>query len=116
MVDKLIDELKAKYSDTIPFNVVALYVKRAFQLGISCNNKVLRFRRFRKEYIDKVSEFKYIPNPYNGGDDDFIVADMIKKEYTYGEYGSELFSDIVALNRDYHNSSLLELIKEQSCL
>ena len=41
---------------------------------IKCKHK---FRHFEKEDIDKVADFKFIPNPANGGDDDYIVADMV---------------------------------------
>lgn len=60
----------------------------------------------RKEDIDKVADFKFIPNPANGGGDDYIVADMVFKEYTYGEP----FCDVNALNRDFGDLRLKELI------
>ena len=37
-----------------------------------------KFRRFEKSDINKVADFKYIPNPANGGDDDYIIADMVQ--------------------------------------
>lgn len=43
----------------------------------------------------------------NGGDDDYIVADMVFKEYTYGEP----FCDVNALNRDFGELRLKEIIK-----
>lgn len=87
-------------------NVVALedatrIVAHAFAAGmnfqdheIKCKHK---FRHFEKEDIDKVADFKFIPA--NGGD--YIVADMVFKEYTYGESGEEPFCDVNALNRDF---------------
>lgn len=74
---------------------------------IKCKHK---FRHFEKEDIDKVADFKFIPNPANGGDDDYIVADMVFKEYTYGESGEEPFCDVNALNRDFGDLRLKELI------
>ena len=71
---------------------------------IKCKHK---FRHFEKEDIDKVADFKFIPNPANGGDDDYIVADMVFKEYTYGEP----FCDVNALNRDFGELRLKEIIK-----
>lgn len=47
----------------------------------------------------------------NGGDDDYIVADMVFKEYTYGESGEEPFCDVNALNRDFGELRLKEIIK-----
>lgn len=44
----------------------------------------------------------------NGGD--YIVADMVFKEYTYGESGEEPFCDVNALNRDFGDLRLKELI------
>ena len=70
---------------------------------IKCKHK---FRHFEKEDIDKVADF--IPNPANGGD--YIVADMVFKEYTYGESGEEPFCDVNALNRDFGDLRLKELI------
>lgn len=67
-----------------------------------------KFRHFKKEDIDKVADFKFIPNPANGGD--YIVADMVFKEYTYGESGEEPFCDVNALNRDFGDLRLKELI------
>lgn len=113
MLDNLIKELKDRFKDKVPIEDAIEYVKMAFNFGELKSENSFKFRRFDKEYVDKFSEFKYIPNPYNGGDDDFIIADMIRKEYTYGEYGSELFSDINALNRDFYNYTIKELIKEQ---
>lgn len=113
MLDNLIKELKDRFKDKVPIEDAVEYVKMAFNFGELKSENSFKFRRFDKEYVYKFSEFKYIPNPYNGGDDDFIIADMIRKEYTYGEYGSELFSDINALNRDFYNYTIKELIKEQ---
>lgn len=113
MIDNLIKELKDRFKDKVPIEDAVEYVKMAFNFGELKSENSFKFRRFDKEYVSKFSEFKYIPNPYNGGDDDFIIADMIRKEYTYGEYGSELFSDINALNRDFYNYTIKELIKEQ---
>lgn len=73
-------------------------------------NANISFRHFEKEDIDKVADFKFIPNPANGGDDDYIVADMVFKEYTYGESGEEPFCDVNALNRDFGDLRLKELI------
>lgn len=57
------------------------------------------------------SKHKFIPNPANGGDDDYIIADMVFKEYTYGEHGEEPFCDVNALNRDFGELRLKEIIK-----
>lgn len=68
-------------------------------------------RRFEKSDINKVADFKYIPNPANGGDDDYIIADMVFREYTYGEDGTEPFCNVNALNRDFGELRLKEIIK-----
>ena len=70
-----------------------------------------KFRRFEKSDINKVADFKYIPNPANGGDDDYIIADMVFREYTYGEDGTEPFCNVNALNRDFGELRLKEIIK-----
>lgn len=113
MLEEIIKEINNRFSDNIPIDIAINYIKMAYNFGESKAEESFRFRRFSKECVERFSNFKYIPNPYNGGDDDFIVADMIRKEYTYGEYGSELFSDINALNRDYYNFTIKELIDEE---
>ena len=89
-------------------------VAEAFTAGINFQDHEIKskhkFRHFEKEDIDKVAGFKFIPNPANGGDDDYIIADMVFKEYTYGESGEEPFCDVNALNRDFGDLRLKELI------
>lgn len=89
-------------------------VAHAFAAGMNFQDHEIKrkhkFRHFEKEDIDKVADFKFIPNPANGGDDDYIVADMVFKEYTYGESGEEPFCDVNALNRDFGDLRLKELI------
>ena len=99
----------------VPLDAATRIVSEAFAAGmnfqdheIKCKHK---FRHFEKEDIDKVAGFKFIPNPANGGDDDYIVADMVFKEYTYGESGEEPFCDVNALNRDFGELRLKEIIK-----
>lgn len=75
---------------------------------IKCKHK---FRHFEEEDIDKVADFKFIPNPANSGDGYiYIIADMVFKEYTYGESGEEPFCDVNALNRNFGDLRLKELI------
>jgi hypothetical protein len=89
-------------------------VSEAFAAGMNFQDHEIKskhkFRRFEKSDINKVADFKYIPNPANGGDDDYIIADMVFKEYTYGESGEEPFCDVNALNRDFGDLRLKELI------
>lgn len=89
-------------------------VSGAFTAGMNFQDHEIKskhkFRRFEKLDINKVADFKFIPNPANGGDDDYIVADMVFKEYTYGESGEEPFCDVNALNRDFGDLRLKELI------
>ena len=89
-------------------------VAEAFTAGINFQDHEIKskhkFRHFEKEDIDKVAGFKFIPNPANGGDDDYIIADMVFKEYTYGEWGEDPFCNVNALNRDYRELRLKELI------
>lgn len=86
----------------------------AFTAGMNFQDHEIKskhkFRHFEKEDIDKVAGFKFIPNPANGGDDDYIIADMVFKEYTYGESGEEPFYNVNALNRDFGELRLKELI------
>lgn len=60
-------------------------VAEAFTAGMNFQDHEIKskhkFRHFEKEDIDKVAGFKFIPA--NGGD--YIIADMVFKEYTYGE-------------------------------
>lgn len=99
----------------VPLDAATRIVSEAFTAGMNFQDHEVKgkhkFRRFEKSDIDKVADFKFIPNPLNGGDDDFIVADMVFKEYTYGESGEEPFCCMNALNRDFGELRLKELIK-----
>ena len=54
---------------------------------------------------------KFIKNPYTGGDDDFIVFDSYRGEWTYGEDGELPLCDQDLLNSKYYiNKSLQEII------
>lgn len=90
-------------------------VSGAFTAGMNFQDHEIKskhkFRRFEKSDINKVAGFKYIPNPANGGDDDYIIADMVFREYTYGEDGTEPFCNVNALNRDFGELRLKEIIK-----
>lgn len=90
-------------------------VSGAFTAGMNFQDHEIKskhkFRRFEKSDINKIADFKYIPNPANGGDDDYIIADMVFKEYTYGEDGTEPFCNVNALNRDFGELRLKEIIK-----
>lgn len=90
-------------------------VSGAFTAGMNFQDHEIKskhkFRRFEKSDINKVADFKYIPNPANGGDDDYIIANMVFREYTYGEDGTEPFCNVNALNRDFGELRLKEIIK-----
>ena len=115
-IQELYDSATSGYTGMlVPLDAATRIVSEAFAAGmnfqdheIKCKHK---FRHFEKEDIDKVADFKFIPNPANGGDDDYIVADMVFKEYTYGESGEEPFCDVNALNRDFGELRLKEIIK-----
>lgn len=85
-------------------------VAEAFTAGMNFQDHEIKSKhKFR--HFEKVAGFKFIPNPANGGDDDYIIADMVFKEYTYGEHGEEPFCDVNALNRDFGELRLKEIIK-----
>lgn len=115
-IQELYDSATSGYTGMlVPLDAATRIVSEAFAAGmnfqdheIKCKHK---FRHFEKEDIDKVADFKFIPNPANGGDDDYIIADMVFKEYTYGEHGEEPFCDVNALNRDFGELRLKEIIK-----
>lgn len=84
-------------------------VASAFAAGMNFQDHEIKrkhkFRHFEKEGIHKVADFKFIPNPANGGDDDYIIADMVFKEYTYGESGEEPFCDaMLAYKKRWNNT------------
>jgi hypothetical protein len=99
----------------IDVNDAIRIVSEAFAAGMNFQDHEIKskhkFRRFEKSDINKVADFKYIPNPANGGDDDYIIADMVFREYTYGEDGTEPFCNVNALNRDFGELRLKEIIK-----
>lgn len=63
--------------------------------------------------IDELNrgEFRFIKNIAIGGDEDYIVIDIVRKEWTHGESGTEPFYDAISLNRDYSQLDLNELTK-----
>lgn len=86
---KEIKEFIQELCDCANGSVATRIVAEAFTAGMNFQDHEIKskhkFRHFEKEDIDKVAGFKFIPNPANGGDDDYIIADMVFKEYTYGE-------------------------------
>lgn len=114
-IQELYDSATSGYTGMlVPLDAATRIVSEAFAAGMNFQDHEIKskhkFRHFEKEDIDKVADFKFIPNPANGGDDDYIVADMVFKEYTYGESGEEPFCDVNALNRDFGDLRLKELI------
>lgn len=116
-MNNLVKEITKKFKKEVPISMVISYLEEAYLLGMKAKEEEMRnhfkFVRFEKDEIDKLHDYKFIPNPYNGGDDDFIIADTVKKEYTYGESGELPFCDIISLNRNYSSCSLRDVIKEQ---
>lgn len=44
-----------------------------------------------KDFVNK--NYRWVKNPYIGGDNDILIVDTLNKCYTYGEFGSCLVSD-----------------------
>lgn len=116
-MNNLIKEITKKFRKEVPISMVISYLEEAYYLGMKAKEEEMRnhfkFIRVEKDEIDKLNDYKYVHNQYNGGDNDFIIADTVKKEYTYGEDGELPFCDIISLNRNYSNMSLKDVIKEQ---
>ena len=115
-IQELYDSATSGYTGMlVPLDAATRIVSEAFAAGMNFQDHEIKskhkFRRFEKSDINKVADFKYIPNPANGGDDDYIIADMVFREYTYGEHGEEPFCDVNALNRDFGELRLKEIIK-----
>ena len=115
-IQELYDSATSGYTGMlVPLDAATRIVSEAFTAGMNFQDHEIKskhkFRHFEKEDIDKVAGFKFIPNPANGGDDDYIIADMVFREYTYGEDGTEPFCNVNALNRDFGELRLKEIIK-----
>lgn len=115
-IQELYDSATSGYTGMlVPLDAATRIVSEAFAAGRNFQDHEIKskhkFRRFEKSDINKVADFKYIPNPANGGDDDYIIADMVFREYTYGEDGTEPFCNVNALNRDFGELRLKEIIK-----
>lgn len=115
-IQELYDSATSGYTGMlVPLDAATRIVSEAFAAGMNFQDHEIKskhkFRRFEKSDINKVADFKYIPNPANGGDDDYIIADMVFREYTYGEDGTEPFYNVNALNRDFGELRLKEIIK-----
>lgn len=63
--------------------------------------------------IDELNRggYKFIHNIPIGGDNDYIIIDIIRKEWTYGEWGTEPFGNAIDLNENYSHLDLTELTK-----
>lgn len=115
-IQELYDSATSGYTGMlVPLDAATRIVSEAFAAGMNFQDHEIKSkhksRRFEKSDINKVADFKYIPNPANGGDDDYIIADMVFREYTYGEDGTEPFCNVNALNRDFGELRLKEIIK-----
>ena len=117
VMNDLVKEITKKFRKEVPISMVISYLEEAYLLGMKAKEEEMKnhfkFVRLEKDEIDKLHDYKFIPNPYNGGDDDFIIVDTVKNEYTYGEDGELPFCDIISLNRRYSNMLLKDIIKEQ---
>lgn len=72
-----------------------------------------RFYRWEKER--DMEWAKFIRNNATGGDNDFIIFDSYRGEWTYGEHGVMPLCDSETLNRDYKDvQSLRDIIKGES--
>ncbi len=63
--------------------------------------------------IDELNRggYEYVENAVIGGDNDYIVIDNARKLWTYGEWGTKPFYDIITLNARYSHLPLNELVK-----
>lgn len=82
-IQELYDSATSGYTGMlVPLDAATRIVSEAFAAGMNFQDHEIKskhkFRRFEKSDINKVADFKYIPNPANGGDDDYIIADMEK--------------------------------------
>lgn len=84
-----------------------------FESAIEDNINSQRFFIFPKEREKELKTWaKFIPNPANGGDDDFIVFDIFRGEYTFGENGFTPLCDQKELNDYYRDKNLDYIIKQ----
>ena len=84
-----------------------------FESAIEDNINSQRFFIFPKEREKELKTWaKFIPNPANGGDDDFIVFDIFRGEYTFGENGFTPLCDQKELNNYYRDKNLDYIIKQ----
>ena len=84
-----------------------------FESAIEDNINSQRFFIFPKEREKELKTWaKFIPNPANGGDDDFIIFDIFRGEYTFGENGFTPLCDQKELNNYYRDKNLDYIIKQ----
>lgn len=84
-IQELYDSATSGYTGMlVPLDAATRIVSEAFAAGMNFQDHEIKSKhKFR--HFEKVAGFKFIPNPANGGDDDYIIADMVFREYTYGE-------------------------------
>lgn len=97
-IQELYDSATSGYTGMlVPLDAATRIVSEAFAAGMNFQDHEIKskhkFRRFEKSDINKVADFKYIPNPANGED------------------GTEPFCNVNALNRDFGELRLKEIIK-----
>lgn len=64
------------------------------------------------EYDNLLSKgYRFVENPYIGGDNDFIIVDKDNNKFTYFENGRYPFYDLRILNKSYKNYNIEDLIK-----
>lgn len=70
------------------------------------------FRYDNPERIEQIKRYaKEIKNYYTGGDDDFIIFDIERGEYTYGECGEGFLGNVDVLEKHYKDKNLSEILK-----
>lgn len=73
--------------------------------------RFLKYPRTEEVEIRFSRIYKFIPNIYTGGDNDYIILDIWKGEYTYGENGEYPLCDLDFLNDKYKDKTLEYIIK-----
>lgn len=120
MINKRIEIIENLFNQQFSLDGIEAYSAELVEdtigeLEIAIENEIQEQRFFiwpkeREKYLKLWA--KFVPNPENGGDDDFIVFDSYRGEYTFGENGFTPLCSLKELNNLYKEKDLSYIIKQ----
>ena len=113
LMNRVIWESKEDNYDVVKLSDIEdLWTELEYEVGNEIEEmRFLKYPRTEEVEIRFSRIYKFIPNIYTGGDNDYIILDIWKGEYTYGENGEYPLCDLDFLNDKYKDKTLEYIIK-----